>query len=253
MTVSKLIERDVNQLSLGYLTHTGQESSLNQILTPAMLKLNGLSQRAPVGVFTLPEGCQGLMKKIEEVYSLYYKVFSTAYIPQLMDRDKWDKTGEQLRINDIVYFKLLDSPLGATWRYSKVDHCKVSRDGICRIVGIAHVTPRGDTQVVERSVRDVVKLLNVEDTSLMDQIKEIQNLTKDKVEKRDLLTSEEADKMCSLMVHLDPIIDIVKKFQSEGFTLVDDIEMDDGFIPIGDYIDVLEQTNRNFMKMVGLL
>ena len=48
-------------------------------------------------------------------------------------------------------------------------------------------------------------------------------------------------------------IDIVKKFQSEGYTLVDDIEMEDGFIPIGDYIDVLEQTNRNFMKMVGLL
>ena len=247
MTVSKLIERDVNQLSLGYLTHTGQESSLNQILTPAMLKLNGLSQRAPVGVFTLPEGCQGLMKKIEEVYSHYYKVFSTAYIPQLMDRDKWDKTGEQLRINDIVYFKLLDSPLGATWRYSKVDHCKVSRDGICRIVGIAHVTPRGDTQVVERSVRDVVKLLNVEDTSLMDQIKEIQNLTKDKVEKRDLLTSEEADKMCSLMVHLDPIIDIVKKFRQVEPTLDVDCLWSEGALDSLENCDSLDREDSVFI------
>lgn len=49
------------------------------------------------------------------------------------------------------------------------------------------------------------------------------------------------------------ILDILRNFQSEGFTLVDDIEMEDGFIPIGDYIDVLEQTNRDFMKMVGLL
>jgi hypothetical protein len=48
-------------------------------------------------------------------------------------------------------------------------------------------------------------------------------------------------------------IDIIKKFQSEGYTLVDDIEMEDGFIPIGDYIEVLDINNKNFMKMVGLL
>ena len=49
------------------------------------------------------------------------------------------------------------------------------------------------------------------------------------------------------------ILVILRNFQTEGFTLVDDIEMEDGFIPIEDYIEVLEQNNRDFMKMVGLL
>jgi hypothetical protein len=48
-------------------------------------------------------------------------------------------------------------------------------------------------------------------------------------------------------------IDIIRNFQTEGYTLVDDIEMEDGFIPIEDYIEVLEENNRDFMKMVGLL
>jgi hypothetical protein len=48
-------------------------------------------------------------------------------------------------------------------------------------------------------------------------------------------------------------IDIIRNFQSEGYTLVDDIEMEDGFIPIKDYIDVLEEGNRWLMKIAGLL
>ena len=176
MTVTKLLERDVNSLPLGYLTHTGDETALNQILTPAMLKLNGLSKRAPVGIFTLPDNCQGLMKKVEDVYSLWYKIFSTAYVPQLMDRDKWMKNDDNVQVHDIVYFKLLDSPLGATWRIGKIESVKLGRDGVCRVVCVAYSNSRGDCQVVERSVRDVVRLFNVEDTSLMDRMQEVHHL-----------------------------------------------------------------------------
>ena len=106
------------------------------------------------------------MKKIEDIYSLWYKVFSIAYVPQLMDREKWTVDGESLKVHDIIYFKYTESPMGATWRISKVEHCKVGRDGICRIVGIAYRNKdEKESRVIERPVREVVRLFNIDDTS----------------------------------------------------------------------------------------
>ena len=116
------------------------------------------------------------MKKVMDIYSLWYKLFSTILVPQLMDREKWTTEGENLKVNTIVYFKLLDSVLGATWRVGKIEHLKQGRDGAVRIVGIAYVGSRGESRLVERSVRDVICLFHIDDTSLMDHIREVHEL-----------------------------------------------------------------------------
>ena len=37
----------------------------------------------------------------------------TSYVPLMMERKKWFARDENLKVNDIVYFKLEDSPLRA--------------------------------------------------------------------------------------------------------------------------------------------
>ena len=136
-TTLKLIERDVNLLPLGLLTHTGREVPLMRVLTPALLKQNSLSNRAPVGIFKTPDSCNDIMAKIESTYRLFYKVFSTVYVPYLMNMQKWTKEGENLVPGDIVYFMHTESPFGADWKISKIEHVKAGRDGVVREVMIA--------------------------------------------------------------------------------------------------------------------
>ena len=175
MTTLKLIERDVNMIPLGFLTHTGDETSLLRVLTPSMLKLNNLSNRAPVGVFQTPDSANDMMSKITDTYRLWYKVFSTAYIPYLMVRQKWNEDGINLSKGDIVYFKLTESPMGSDWRVGKVEHVKEGRDGVVREVVVAYKHELdGTSSCVERPARNVVRLFNIDDTPLIDQCKDIE-------------------------------------------------------------------------------
>ena len=52
-------------------------------------------------------------------------------------------------------------------------------DGVCRIIGIADRNKdEKESRVIERPVREVVRLFNIDDTSLLDQIGEVENLAK---------------------------------------------------------------------------
>ena len=55
MTVGKMIERTVNSIPMGYLFHgSGGNNPLLRILTPNSLRLISASDRAPAGLFNIP-------------------------------------------------------------------------------------------------------------------------------------------------------------------------------------------------------
>ena len=58
---------------------------------------------------------------METAYKTFYKVWNEDYIPLIANRQKWHFEEENLRENDIIYFKLKDSPLGANWLIGKVE------------------------------------------------------------------------------------------------------------------------------------
>ena len=43
-----------------------------------------------------------------------------------------------MKVNDVVYFKMDDSPLGASWHVGKVDSVKIGKDGKVREVNISY-------------------------------------------------------------------------------------------------------------------
>ena len=124
------------------------------------------------------------MKKIIDKYNMWFRIWNTEYVPLIMDRQKWYKEEENLQPNDVIYFKLTDSPLAADWRLGKVEFVKEGRDGKVREVGIAYKSQdladnKWKHNVVQRPVRNVVKLWNIEDTSFLENMKEVQDLVKE--------------------------------------------------------------------------
>ena len=100
-----------------------------------------------------------------------------------------------MKENDIVFFKLRDSPMSATWLIGKVEYVKFSRDGKVRKFGVSykHDTTNGTrvSQTIERPVREVVKLMNIEDTTLLDDIKLVQEEAQRLFNTRKVVTDEE--------------------------------------------------------------
>ena len=78
------------------------------------------------------------MTKAIEKYNMWFRIWNTEYVPLIMDRQKWLKEEEDLKENDIVYFKLTDSALAADWRLGKVEFVKQGRDGKVCEVGISY-------------------------------------------------------------------------------------------------------------------
>ena len=130
------------------------------------------------------------MSNVENTYNLWFQVWNTEYLPLVMDRPKWHLEDENLQEQDLIYFKLTDSKLAADWKLGKVEYVNVGRDGKVRSVGISHkIMIEHDNKVyhedldwkhsvVERPVRAVVKLMNIEDTSLLENITQVQDLVK---------------------------------------------------------------------------
>ena len=90
-TVAKLMEREINSIPLGYLHHQTDLGTLLRVLTPNCLKLNTSSDRAPVGIFSVPKTAGSIMSNIEDIYKLWYSIWNVDYIPLIAQRQKWQR------------------------------------------------------------------------------------------------------------------------------------------------------------------
>ena len=206
-TICKAIEHEVNSVPLGFLHHQGSSNPLLRILCPNLLKKCTFTDRAPKGLFSIPNSAEDLMTNIEKTYNTWFQVWNCEYLPLVMDRPKWNQSEENLKENDIVYFKLTDSKLSADWRFGKIEYAITGRDGNVRSVGISYKTMIEDDKkvynedfewknsMVERPVRAVVKLTNLEDTSLLEDMKKVQDLVKEIIDNKASITknSKEPD------------------------------------------------------------
>ena len=87
-----------------------------------------------------------------------------------------------MKPHDIIYFKLRDSVVGSKWCVGKVEDIILSKDGKVRkiVVGYRYDTEQGERKfsVVERPVRECVKLFNIEDTGLFEDITAVRDASR---------------------------------------------------------------------------
>ena len=198
MTVGKMIERNVNSIPLGYLFHgSGGNNPILRILSPNSLRLITASDRAPVGLFDIPHSVNDLLDNIEQKYLLWYEVWNTGYLPLIMNRQKWHFSSENLIVGDIVYFKLTESKMSSQWRVGKVEKVMVGDDGFVRRAIISYKDTSSDCsedwlhRTVERPVRNLVKLFNIEETSLMDDIANARKLAQDILDSKKISSNKD--------------------------------------------------------------
>ena len=123
-----------------------------------------------------------MLETIEQKYTTWYEVFNTSYLPIIMQRQKWHFSKENLVEGDIVYFKLTKSKMSSSWKVGKVERVTLSKDGFVRHAVILYKDVSGDCpedwahRSVERPVRNIIKLFNIQETSLMEDIKAARNL-----------------------------------------------------------------------------
>ena len=198
-TVAKCLEHEVNSIPLGFLQHQTDAGPLLRVLTPNSLKLNTSSNRSPAGLFTIPETPTKLMDDIEECYKLFYKVWNTDYIPLIAGRQKLHLEAENLRENDVVYFKLRESKISTKWVLGKVEFVVLSKDNKVRKVGVSYKQTNddgeGEINVIERPARECVKLFNIEDSTLLDDMKAVREASKKILDEKNIVPESELNKM----------------------------------------------------------
>ena len=83
---------------------------------------------------------------------------------------------------NIVYFKLTESKMSSSWKVRKLENITIGKDGYVRHAVISYKDVSGDCledwahRSVERPVRNIIKLFNIEETSLMEDIKSARRL-----------------------------------------------------------------------------
>ena len=194
-TIAKAIERQVNDIPLGLLEQPTRGGNVLRILTPNMLRMN-TKNRAPKGLLTIPNKASDLMKNVQKIYNLWFQVWNDVYLPMAAEYKKWPSKQENLQVGDIVLFKIKDSVFASVWKIGKIDEVHISRDGLVRGVDVSYklVDPGYDEarhMVVQRPVKQIVKLFHISDTSLIDDIAKVRKISEEITKKRNKVVVEE--------------------------------------------------------------
>ena len=175
-TLCKLVESQYNNLPLGYhYSRAADNTSLLKILTPNQLRIGRVNKRSLDGPIKLPESRMDLLTKVEETYIAWYRIWLETLVPKLMFTPKWFRSDKELKAGDLVYFRKSESALDGKWVVGMVDSVERSRDNIIRMVTIKYFNGLSTTpQFTLRTVRQLVKLWDIDDIHLADDLAEMQ-------------------------------------------------------------------------------
>ena len=175
-TLCKLVESQYNNLPLGYhYSRSADNTPLLRILTPNMLRIGRPNQRSLDSPVKLPASRMEFLAKVEETYMAWYRIWLETLVPKLMFIPKWYKTDKELKQGDLVYFRKKESELDGKWVIGMVEEVEYGRDNIIRMVKVKYFNGHQETpEYTLRTVRKLVKVWDIEETSLSDDLAEMQ-------------------------------------------------------------------------------
>ena len=152
-------------------------SPLLKLIFPNMMKVGRINSRSLEGPIRLPKGPKELMKKIEETYDVFYQVWNTTQIPKLLKLNKWYDEKENLKVGDVIYFPKEDGKVTSKWTMGVIDSVETGKDGIVRRVDVKYFNHNENfPRFTDRSVRNMKKLFNIDDSTWLDDMKEVEKL-----------------------------------------------------------------------------
>ena len=174
-TFAKIAENAYNNIPIGYsYSRSHDNTDLLKIITPNMLRVGRINSRALQGPIRLPTSKREILKHVENLYQGWFRIFKDAVVPKLINQPKWFRIEEHLSESDLVYFQKDEGDISGSWTLGQVDQLVVSRDGFIRRAIIKYFNAGEDRpQFSDRSVRKLVKLWSIEESSLFEDLKEV--------------------------------------------------------------------------------
>ena len=170
------VENNYNSLPIGYsYDRSLSNTPLLKIITPNFFKLGRNNDRALEGPVELPHNGAELLDKVNETYQGMFKLWADVYVPKLIYQPKWYKDDEDLSEGDLVYMqKESDNLLGSKWIIGIVEQIIPSRDGKVRRVIVKYQNAsENQPRFTDRSVRKLVKIFDIEEYVLQDDLTEL--------------------------------------------------------------------------------
>ena len=115
------------------------------------------------------------MKRVEQGYSSFFRIWNSTMVPKLMKAYKWFKTGEGLRVDDLVWFQKDESELSSKWSLGIIASVEKGKDGLVRRASVKYQNSSENApRETDRAARSLIKLFNIDDQSWMDEMAEVE-------------------------------------------------------------------------------
>ena len=176
-SLCKLVENTYNSLPIGYSYDRDQDNTrLLKIICPNMLKMGHKNQRQLEGPIRLARGTRELLEKVESLYYSWFTIWRDTVVPKIMFQPKWYNSDKDLKEEDLVYFQKKEGKVDQPWTIGRVEQVmKSDRDGLIRRVIVRYQNPgESQPQFTDRSVRKLVKLFNVDEHQVQEDLDELQ-------------------------------------------------------------------------------
>ena len=190
-TFCKLVENDLNNCPIGYAYGRDSDNSpILRLICPNILRFGRNNSRCLEGPVKLPSGPSQMMKKVNEAYKLFFRLWDTFLLPKLMKLNKWFDDKYQLQVGDIVYFQKEENNLSSRYTVGKVvEVVKSSKDGLVRRVSVQYQNAsENKPRTTDRAARTLIKLFNIDDTFWNDDMAEVEKLV-DKLQEEEVNNS----------------------------------------------------------------
>ena len=180
-TSVKLAENMMNNTPYGFsFGRSKNNNKLMKLITPNMRKIGCINSRTLNGPVRLPEGPATMMKKVEEAFQIFYKIYNDTMVAKMIMemQPKWFRTEKDLKVGDIVYFRKNEgSAIKGSWTTGVCEEVTRGRDDLIREATVKYFNSTENTpRYTTRSVRTLVRLFNVEDSHWREDMAEVQKL-----------------------------------------------------------------------------
>ena len=183
-TFCKLVENHLNNTPLGYsYGRDSNNSPILKIITPNFLRVGRINSRSLAEPLKFPSGPGDYMKRVNELYLEFFKIWNVSVFPKMIPQTKWWRDGPELKVEDVILFQKTSPGQGVQWSdewtVGQVDSVTRSKDGVVRRVNIRYFNA-GDSQpkFTDRAVRSLVRLFNIEDNYFIEDMAEVEKLMK---------------------------------------------------------------------------
>ena len=174
-TLCKLVENQFNSLPLGFKkSRDSNNSEILKILTPNMLRHGRINSRSVQGPVRLPGNLSEMSQRLTDIYEAWFRIWSVVAVQKLAERTKWFKPHLNLEVGDIVYFQKDTGSVDSHWVTGKIEEVSEGNDDLVREVVIRYRNfSEAFDRFTTRAARSCVRLFNLDDQNLYDDLHEL--------------------------------------------------------------------------------